>query len=219
MIWRSGPLADETTSVLIVGIEELEVEAMLVGGVGPVLAGVDRCPDCDGLLGGWGSYPRAVRGRGETRCLRVHRARCRECGRTHALLPSFLYGRRRDLAEVIFAGLRMGAEGGGYRRVAAAAGVPDTTARGWLRRGRSLAELGRRHFAVLAGQLGAPPGRAPPTASALGALLEAIAAAHRAASERFGAAAALSPWAFSSAARGGWLLANTGAPLAAAGSR
>ena len=60
------PLADETTSVLIVGIEELEVQAMLVGGVGPMLAGVDRCPDCDGLLGGWGSCRRVVRGRGQT---------------------------------------------------------------------------------------------------------------------------------------------------------
>ena len=62
MIWRSGSLAHETTSVLIVGIQESNVEAMLVGGVGPALRVGERCPGCEGVLGVWGSCWRLVRG-------------------------------------------------------------------------------------------------------------------------------------------------------------
>ncbi|MGH9381622.1 MAG: DUF6431 domain-containing protein, partial [Thermoanaerobaculia bacterium] len=136
--------------MLILGVPEAEVEAMLESGLGPALPEEERCPDCEGPLGRWGSYSRWARRAGETFALRIRRAICRACGKTHALLPSFLYGRRIDLAEVIFRALRLGAEGRGHRPAAKAAGVPETTARDWLRRARLLADGRRRHFAVLA---------------------------------------------------------------------
>lgn len=199
--------------MLIVGVPESGVEATLASGAGPGLAGGERCPGCEGELRPWGSYRRWVRRAGETLALRVRRARCGACLRTHALLPSFLCPRRRDLAEAIFGALCLAAEGRGHRPVAGRAGVPETTARGWLRRLRANADRLRADFAALASELGASPARAPPGASSLAWLAEAIGSAHRAASERFGATAAGSPAAFSVAACGGGLLANTHPPF------
>ena len=173
---------------------------MLVGGHGPVLPCGALCPGCEGQLGRWGSYRRWVRRAGEVLPLRVRRAICRSCGATHAVLPSFLYGRRLDLAEVIFGGLVAGARGRGHRRVAAAARVPQTTARGWLRRARRDADRRRAYFAGLATELGAISARPPPHGCALGLLVEAIGEARRAAAERFGAAAVGSLGSFSAAA-------------------
>lgn len=200
--------------MLIVGVSESDVEAVLSSGVGPGLPAGERCPACSGELRPWGSYRRWVRRAGETLALRVRRARCRACEGTHALLPSFLCARRRDLAEAIFAALCQAAEGRGHRPIAEAASVPVTTARGWLRRLRANAEPLRAGFAALACELGASPARAPPQASALAWLLEAIGTAHRAVSERLGPAAAGPPAAFSCAACGEGLLANIGPPLA-----
>ncbi|MBW8060365.1 MAG: hypothetical protein FVQ78_08580 [Solirubrobacterales bacterium] len=102
--------------VLIVGVRESEVEAVLCRGVGPELPPEARCPACGGELGRWGGYRRWVRRREEMFLLRVARAICRSCERTHALLPSFLYARRLDLAEMIFEALAMGAQGRGHHR-------------------------------------------------------------------------------------------------------
>ncbi|HZD88324.1 MAG TPA: DUF6431 domain-containing protein, partial [Gaiellaceae bacterium] len=120
--------------MLIVGVPESEVEPALEEGVGPGLPAGARCPSCGGRLGRWGSYRRWARRREETRLLRVARAICESCRRTHALLPSFLYARRTDLAEMIFGALEMAARGRGHRPAAARAGVHEATARGWLRR-------------------------------------------------------------------------------------
>jgi len=146
--------------------------------------------------------------------LRIARAICRSCRRTHALLPSFLYARRIDLAEAILGALRMAAGGHGHRLVASRAGVHESTARGWLRRARRVAARQRAAFCALALELGALPPRSPPAASSpLAALIEAIGVAHRAAKERFGAAVPACPAAFSAAASGGLLLANTDRPF------
>ncbi|MGH2988823.1 MAG: DUF6431 domain-containing protein [Solirubrobacterales bacterium] len=75
--------------MLIVGVPEAEVEAALERGVGPDLPPAARCPDCEGELGGWGSYPRWVRRAGKILSLRIRRAISRSCARTHTLLPSF----------------------------------------------------------------------------------------------------------------------------------
>jgi Domain of unknown function (DUF6431) len=204
--------------MVIVGVRESEVESALDGGSGPELPTGARCPDCGGELGRWGSYRRWARRRSETKRLRIARAICRACRRTHALLPSFLYARRMDLAELIFGALEMAASGHGHRPAAAAAEVPEATARGWLRRARHLAAERRAGFLSLAVELGALPPRSPPPGSSLAALTEAIALAHRAATERFGAAAPVSSAAFSAAASGGLLLANTNRPFPGAPS-
>lgn len=199
--------------MVIVGVRESEVESALREGVGPQLPAGARCPACGGELGRWGSYRRWARRREEMRLLRIARAICLACRRTHALLPSFLYARRMDLAALIFGALAMAAAGRGHRPVAARAGVPEATARGWLRRARRVAGERRAAFCALAAQLGAVPPRSPPAGGPLAALIEAIGLAHRAAQERFGAAAPACAVAFSVAASGGLLLANTDRPF------
>jgi hypothetical protein len=74
--------------LLIVGVEESEVESALARGIGPELPAGARCPACGGELGRWGSYRRWARRREEMRLLRIARAICLACRRTHALLPS-----------------------------------------------------------------------------------------------------------------------------------
>lgn len=117
-----------------------------------------------------------------------------------------------DLASAIGLALVMAAAGRGHRPVAAAAGVPETTARGWLRRLRARAAWLRMWFARLAWELGGQTARAPPSGEVLAWLLEAITAAHTAARERLGAGVAACVWSFSSAASGGRWLSNTDAP-------
>jgi transposase-like protein len=199
--------------MVIVGVREFEVESALREGVGPELPAAARCPACGGRLGRWGSYRRWARRREEMHPLRIARAICHSCRRTHALLPSFLYARRTDLAELILGALEMAAAGRGHRPAATRAGVPEATARGWLRRSRRVAGERRAAFCALAAQLGALPPRSPPAEEPLAALLEAIGLAHRAAKERFGAAAPARAAAFSVAASGGLLLANTDCPF------
>ncbi len=182
---------------------------MLESGIGPGLSQGACCPDCGGALGGWGSYPRWVRLMGEIVLLLVRRVACVACRRTHALLPSFLYARRLDGSEVIFGALPMAAQGAGHRRVCVAVGVPASTARGWLRRARLIASERSSQFVVLSQALGAPLARAPPRDEPLAGLLEAVAHAHRAAVERFGALAVSSGGAFSCAVCAGQMLANT----------
>ena len=199
--------------MLIVGVRESEVKAVLCRGVGPELAPEARCPACGGDLGRWGSYERWVRRREEVFSLRLARAICRSCGRTHALLPSFLLAGRIDLAEAILDALRMAGGGRGHRPIAAGAMVPEATVRGWLRRARRMAAAWHAVFAALAFELGARPGRSPPAPSSLAALWEAIGLAHRAAIERFGTAVPGSLGAFSVAVSGGLLLTNTSCPF------
>ena len=100
------------SSVLIVGVAAVEVERMLGAGIGPECPPGARCPRCGGQLDGcWRGYRRAVRfGRRVVR-LWIGRSVCRGCGRTHALLPSFVVPRRLDAAPVIGAALE-GAAGG-----------------------------------------------------------------------------------------------------------
>ena len=202
-----------SSRLLIVGVPESEVESALREGIGPDLPAGARCPACGGELGRWGSYRRWTRRREETHALRIARAICRSCRRTHALLPSFLYARRIDLAALILAALEMAARGRGHRPAAARAGVPRATARGWLRRGREVAAARRAAFIALTVELGALPPRAPPPEGPLAALIEAIGLAHRTARERFGTAAPACAAAFSAAASGGLLLANTNRPF------
>ena len=176
------------------------------------------CPSCAGSLVSWSGYWRYVRAAGRCRKIFVPRLRCAPCGVSHALLPAFTLAWRLDAAETV--GMVLAEVAGGARGVRPAAeraGVPYTTARGWVRRFRARApELGAG-FAALAVELGGEAIR--PAAEAGRFALAAIGAA-------FGAAAGLpgwlqlGAWRFVSSVSGGRLIApSTGSPFLVAGRR
>jgi hypothetical protein len=68
-----------------------------------VAARPERCPHCggEGTCIFWGSYLRWVYTTTERRQIRIERVRCRLCGVTDALLPSFLHLFRRYLLPLI----------------------------------------------------------------------------------------------------------------------
>ena len=166
----------------------------------------------------WAGYWRHVRAAGRCWKIFVPRLRCGPCRVTHVLLPAFVLAWRLDVAETVGAVIAEVAGGVcGVRPAAARAGVPDTTARDWVRRfaGRAR-ELGAG-FAALAVELGGEPVR--PAADPRGFALAAIGAA-------FGAAVglpgwlAVGLWRFASAVSGGRLIAaNTTSPYLIVGSR
>src|ERR1700730_15520580 len=92
--------------VLTVNGDRDEVERRLAGGE---LA----CPSCGGGLGGWGhGRLRRVRvAQGPDAEVVPRRSRCRQCGATHVLLPTWCLLRRADAAAVIGAALEA-ADGG-----------------------------------------------------------------------------------------------------------
>jgi hypothetical protein len=182
--------------------------------------GVPRpdCPSCAGPLVFWSGYRRHVRAGGRCRKIFVPRLRCGRCRVTHALLPAFVLAGRLDVAETVGEVITEVAGGpGGVRPAAARAGVPYTTARGWVRRFGSRAPGLGVAFAALAVELGGEPVRPPADPGRFA--LTAITAA-------FGAAAALPGWAaaglwrFACAVSGGRLLAaNMTSPYLIAGRR
>jgi hypothetical protein len=182
-------------------------------------SGALACPSCRaGRLRAWGyGRERAVRLHGGgRRLLRARRGRCRACGATHLLVPSWAIPRRADGAAVIAAAAaRSALHGTGTGRLGAELGVPAATVRGWLRRlrGRAgqLLQEASSSFGRLVAVAVTPEGRDPsppgPTGSALGDALAAVAACALAAiawhgyrerdfgalAGRFGLAAALAP--------------------------
>jgi hypothetical protein len=82
---------------------------------------------------------------------------------SHALLPAFVLARRLDAAEPVGAVIGQVAAGAcGVRRAAAAAGVPHTTARGWVRRFTARAGELAVSFSALAVELGGEVARPLP---------------------------------------------------------
>jgi Domain of unknown function (DUF6431) len=156
---------------------------MLAAGAGPAPPAGARCPGCGGELRGcWAGYERTLRlERLRLVRLRIRRSRCRGCGGTHALLPSFVVPRRLDAGPVIGAALALAAAGRGYRPVAAALGLPATTVRGWLRRLRFSAGALAARLWRFGQELGALAPRPPPGERPLAALLRAADTAHGAA--------------------------------------
>ena len=176
------------------------------------------CPSCAGPMVFWSGYLRHVREAGRCRKVFVPRLRCPACRVSHALLPAFVLAWRLDVAETVGVVIGQVASGAcGVRPAAAGAGVPYTTARGWVRRFRRRAlELGTG-FAALAVELGGDALR--PAADAGGFALAAIGAA-------FGAAAglpgwlALGAWRFACSVSGGRLIAaNATSPYLVVGKR
>src|SRR6266498_1550272 len=122
-----------SATVAIVWPCPLSVEEYQAAGRGVRVPRAD-CPDCGQPMVFWSGYQRYVR-LGRVWRVWVARAKCRPCGVTHALLPSFLLPRRVDMVEVIGVALERGGAGAGLRPVAAGLGVPHTTLRDWWRRG------------------------------------------------------------------------------------
>jgi Domain of unknown function (DUF6431) len=176
------------------------------------------CPSCAGPLVFWSGYRRHVRAAG--RCVRIFipRVRCGPCRVTHALLPAFTLAWRLDAAEVIGTVVAEVAGGRcGVRPAAASAGVPYTTARGWVRRFAARAPQVGAGFAALAVELGGEP--FPPPAGAARFALTAIGAAFAAAAALPGWAG-LGSWRFASSVSGGRLIAaNTTSPFLVVGRR
>ena len=176
------------------------------------------CPACAGRLVFWSGYRRHVRAVGRCQKIFVPRLRCVRCRGTHALLPAFVLAWRLDVAETVGAVIEQVAGGAcGVRPAAARAGVPYTTARGWVRRFADRAPGIGAGFAALAVDLGGDAIR--PAAEAGRFALAAISAA-------FGAATglpgwlALGLWRFASSVSGGRLIAaNTISPYLIVGSR
>jgi len=176
------------------------------------------CPPCAGPLVFWSGYRRHVRAAGRCQKIFVPRLRCAPCRVSHALLPAFVLAWRLDTAETVGAVLAEVTGGGcGVRPAAARAGVPHTTARGWVRRfaGRG-GELGAA-FAALAVELGGQAVR--PAGEAGRFALAAIGEAFGAAGDLPGWLAA-GLWRFASSVSGGRLIAaSTGSPWLIIGKR
>jgi hypothetical protein len=188
--------------VLTVNGDGAAVERQLAGGE---LA----CPACGGALGGWGSAAgRVVRVLGGAGVrLRPRRSRCRQCGKTHVLLPAWCLLRRADEAGVIGAALEAAAAGGGHRSVARALGRPASTVRGWLRRFAGRAEPVRAFFTVLLARTDPGPVMPAGVAGLVAAAVSAIAGAAVAVAARWPLVGGVPVWSAASAASGGLLLA------------
>jgi transposase-like protein len=177
-----------------------------------------ECPSCLVPVVFWSGYWRHVRRLERERRIFIPRVRCRACGVTHALLPAFTLARRLDAADT--AGAVIGQVAGGMcgvRPAAAAAGVPYTTARGWVRRFAARAGELAVSFSALCVELGGEVVRPQPDRGQFA--VTAIVAAFAAAAGLPGWAV-LGRWRFASAVTGGSLLAaNASSPWLVIGRR
>src|SRR6266700_1962919 len=172
------------------------------------------CPSCGGRMVFWSGYRRFVRSGGRCRRIWVPRLRCGRCRVSHALLPAFALAWRLDVVES--AGAVIGPVAGGacgVRPAAAAAGVPYTTARGWVRRFSARAGELAVSFSALAVELGGEVVRPQPDRCR-----HALAAVRAAAG--LPGWAVLGRWRFAGAVTGGSLLAaNAASPWLVIGTR
>jgi transposase-like protein len=101
-------------------------------------AGLLRCPDCRGALGPWATArARRIRVLGGRQIeLAPDRGRCRECRRTHVLLPAQVVPRSGYSVDVIGAALLATARGDSRRTIAAELAIPVGTLRDWRRAAR-----------------------------------------------------------------------------------
>ena len=175
--------------MLTVGNNRAGVEELLGNGL-------LSCPGCGGRLCGWGhAARRPVFKAGRVPVsVRPRRSRCSSCGVTHVLLPAWLLARRCDATAVIGDMLARAALGRGFRSIAAASGVPETTVRDRLRRFRWSAGRVREFFTRLAGVLAVDPVPLEPAGGPLGDAVVAVAAAGAAAAGRWPGMLAVSGW-------------------------
>jgi hypothetical protein len=170
-----------------------------------------RCPGCGRRLACWGGYWRWVRdGRVPAQRIWIRRGWCATCRRTQAMLPSFLFAHRLDVAPAIGAALALAAAGRGARPIAAQSAVPHTTVRDWWRRVKRKAPGLLADLLALATSLDPAP-VALSGDGAAAAVLEALTAAWERARARLGARIP-ERWAFWSVVSGGLALAPHTSP-------
>jgi hypothetical protein len=192
----------------------LTVEADADGVERRLAAGLLACPDCAGVLSGWGhARSRVVRGPHGPLWLCPRRSRCTGCGRTHVLLPVVALLRRADAAVTIGAALAAKAAGAGYRPIAAMLGRPAETVRGWLRRFAGRVEAVRVVFTGWLRALAADPVMPEPAGTAWADAVTAVGAVAGAVMTRF-ALGMVAPWEVAAAVSGGRLLAPGWPPMA-----
>jgi hypothetical protein len=185
-------------------------------------AGLLACPDCGGRLARWGyARPRELRGEdGSGWLLRLRRAICSGCARTHVLLPVRALLRRADTVEVIGAALGLAAAGRGHRQIAERLQRPPATVRGWLRRFGGRAEALRSGFTALLVGLDPLAVLPTPAKDGLGDAVAAVVAAAVAVVARWGAAVSgLSAWELAVAVTSGGFLSPTDPPMSINTSR
>lgn len=176
-----------------------------------LLAGLLKCPPCDGVLRPWGyARSRTIRMCNGVETVRPQRSRCKECSKTSVLLPNYLLVRRVDEAAVIGSALTQKAQGTGYRKIALNISRPSTTVRGWIRRFREKSEVLLGHFTSWALALDATLSEIISVGSSFNDALCAIGIAVRSMSIRFGPSP---PWSQMSAMCGGMFLCNTNSPF------
>lgn len=168
-----------------------------------------RCPSCGGPTGPWAGYQRHLRA-DTLLVVFIPRVRCRDCGRTDALLPWFLVPYRYDTIDVIGAALELHAAGSGVGRIAATLDRPVTTVRDWCRRFARVADTLARVLLAAAVERGWSSFEVPTRSRQRScAAVTALASAW---SRRHGPAR---PWRVAALITGGTLLApNTWSPLA-----
>lgn len=105
---------------------------------------------------------------------------------THVLLPVSLLLRRAYAAELIWAVFEARAAGVGYRRIAAAAGIPACTVRRWLRVMGRRVEAVRQWFIGVAVTVGVDVSIPAATGTGVGDVLAAVGAARESIVARFG---------------------------------
>lgn len=171
-------------------------------------AGEMSCPDCGGVLRGWGwARVRVLRGEGGAGLrFRPRRAICRGCSGTHVLLPVVALCRRADLVVVIGAALAARALGFGARRAALLVGRAFETVRGWLRRFAHRAARLRVYFTGLLVEAGVDPAAPSPAGDGFADAVAAIAGAGAALCTRWPLISSVSPWVAASAASRGLLI-------------
>lgn len=150
-------------------------------------AGELSCPECGGVLAGWGwARPRRLRGAGGPVLLCPRRSRCTDCAMTHVLLPVTALLRRADTAGVIVSALATRASRRvGFRRIAVELARPAETVRGWLRRFAARAEAVRAVFTVWLRAVDADPVMPGPAGGVFADAVTAIAAVAAAVTHRF----------------------------------
>lgn len=150
-------------------------------------AGELSCPECDGVLAGWGwARPRLLRGPDGPVRLCPRRSRCTGCGVTHVLLPVSALLRRADAAAVIVSALAAKAmRRVGFRRIAVELARPAETVRGWLRRFVERAEAVRSVFTVWLRAVDPDPVMPGPAGGGLADALAAMSALSTAIGRRF----------------------------------
>ena len=146
--------------------------------------GLLACPSCcTGQLRRWGRARERVIPLlgGASARPRPQRARCRSCGRTHILLPSWCAPGRADGIEVIGTAAAAALAGAGCGRIGQELGVPASTVRGWLPVPLPGGEMRQDAMFQLGFIGGADPVLPEPSGTPLGDALSAVAAATHAA--------------------------------------